>query len=149
MESIASFKFRSVSFLPLILLTLSCQPEVKAISLEDSFLEVDAVEHAASVKVFKREVYSIIKKSGCVQCHSQAGSVVPFFADPNVEISHNTFLNYKLVNFEDTEESAIYLKITKDNHGLWFAKPDEVTQRTDALLNGINKWKPLGQKSSI
>ncbi len=91
---------------------------------------------AISLDAFSKSVYPVLR-ARCVSCHG--GSQTPLHASSDINIAFDAVINSSKVDFTNTANSRLVLKLRNENHNCW----GTCTSNADEILTQVNKWKSL------
>ncbi|MDO9183432.1 MAG: hypothetical protein Q7U04_13540 [Bacteriovorax sp.] len=103
-------------------------------STSNSGSSSNGAPRAISLGAFKTTVYSITSVR-CVNCHGS--SQTPLHASPDVNIAYDAVMNSSKVDFTNTANSRLYLKLKNENHNCWSSCDSNASD----MLAQINNWK--------
>jgi hypothetical protein len=87
-----------------------------------------------SLALFKEHVYPILKKN-CSSCH--ATSTAPLFAQDDELAAFQSISNANKVNFENTVQSRLVMRMSQDLHNCW----GDCSENATIMKSAIDNWK--------
>jgi hypothetical protein len=89
---------------------------------------------ALSLSLFKEHVYPVLKKN-CATCHGT--TTAPLFAQDDDVAAFQALSNAKKINFENTIQSRLVLRMSQDLHNCW----GDCSENATIMKSAIDNWK--------